>query len=176
MTMKRPIPSDFLRENKEWLITWTTIIVTALLVTHFWPQPPSPVPAYMKEQANFAIIYPKGLTVDPKSWNYLRDEKSVQFTVKKGSANVVLTEQKTPLAYQTDVAAYNRFIGGLRPRANFDVPLGTVSITNFVTSGDYQVVGETGILNAKGTMLLAHPDRQMSDDDWQSFFQELQVD
>ncbi len=134
------------------------------------------MPANIKERASFVIIYPKGYSIDSKSWKYLTDTSSVEFTAKRDGYSVVFTEEKTPLEYQDDVAAYNRFIGSLRPRANFDVPLGSVSIANFVTAASYEIVGETGILNAKGTLLLAHPDTQISDDQWRNLFESLKVD
>ena len=165
----------FWNENKAWILTWTCAAVIVLLVVHFWPQGPDPVPTIIKRQAGFSIIWPAGYQIDANTWKYLDTEKSVQFSAKKDGITTVFTEEATPLAYQNDVAAYNRFIGSLRPRANFDVPLGTVSISNFVTQGDYQVVGETGILNAKGTLVLAHPDTQLTDDQWRSLFESLKV-
>ena len=166
----------FLKNNKEWLISWLIVALTLLLVIHFWPQSPSPVPPTIKANAAFSIIYPQGYDIDAKSWKYQTSQKLVEFSIKKDGAVTVFTEQETPLAYQNDAGAYDRFIGSLRPRANFDVPLGTVSISNFVTSGDYQVVGETGILNAKGTLLFVHPNTQITDDQWRALFESLKVD
>jgi hypothetical protein len=68
------------------------------------------------------------------------------------------------------------FIGSLRPSASFSVPLGTVSLSNFVTSGDFQVIGVTGILKVKSTSLLARPDTPLTDDQWRSLFESLKVD
>ncbi len=151
------------------------IVVT--LAVHFWPQPASPMPQYIRDQVKFTLIYPSGYTISPTSWQYLSQDQAVEFTVHKDGRDVVFTEEATPLAYQDDAAAYNRFIGNLRPRANFNVPLGTVSIANFVTAGDYQVVGESGILNTHGTLLVAHPQaKQPTDDEWRALFESLKVD
>lgn len=161
------------------MIAWPAAALAVILAIHFWPGPPSLVPPYVRTQASlahFSIIYPSDFSIDASSWKYLPDQKSVQFKATKNGTGVVFTEEATPLAYQNDVASYNRFIGSLRPRANFDVPLGTVSISNFVTQGDYQVVGETGILNTNGTLLLAHPDKNVSDDDWRALFESLKID
>ncbi len=165
----------WLKANKTWIVSWAVIIGSVFMVVHFWPQGPSPVPSAIREQAKFSIMYPAGYTY-LNDWAYTDKDNSVQFTVKKDDYKVVFTEEKTPLEYQNDVAAYNRFIGSLRPRANFDVSLGTVSISNFVTAGDYQVVGETGILNSQGTFLLAHPDTHLTDDQWRALFESLKVD
>ena len=167
---------DVVGENRTWILSWIIIVIVVILVIRLWPQGPSPVPKAIKIQANFAIIYPRGYSIDTASWKYLSAEQSIQFTAQKDNYKIVFTEEKTPLEYQDDVAAYNRFIGSLRPRANFNVSLGGVAISNFVTAGDYQVVGETGILNAKGTLVLAHPDTQISDAQWRSLFEALTVE
>jgi hypothetical protein len=166
------------RANKTWVLSWAAIILSVLIVIHFWPKAPSPVPKSVRSQAGFAIIYPdpRSYATTPSAWRYTTSNSTVQFTVTKDGGSIAFTEEETPLAYQNDAAAYNRFIGGLRPSANFNVPLGTVSIANFVTAGDYQIVGKTGILNTQGTLVLAHPDTSLSDDQWRALFQSLQVD
>ena len=174
-SMAKPL-TRFLHENKEWLISWALVILTVTLVIKFWPQGPSPVPQTIRSEASFKIIYPNGYSIDQKSWKYINNTQTVQFIAKKDAYTVVFTEQPTPLAYQNDQGAYDRFIGSLRPNANFNVPLGTVSLSNFVTSGDFQVVGVTGILKVKDTLLLAHPDTQLTDDQWRSLFESLKVD
>lgn len=165
------------RENISWVVAWLVVAVIVVSVIHFWPQPPSPVPPQIRSAAGFTIIYPQGYQVSPSSWDYSTSQKIVTFTATKDGVAVVFSEQRTPLAYQDDAAAYNRFIGGLRPRINFEVPLGTVSIANFVTAGDYQIVGESGILNTHNTLIVAHPQtKQPSDDQWRDVFQSLQLD
>lgn len=168
--------TQFVKHNKEWMISWSVIILAIVLIVKFWPQGPSPVPLNIRTQAMFSIIYPSGYNIEGKSWKYNGSQKSVEFVAQKDNYSVTFTEEKTPLEYQNDLAAYNRFIGSLRPRANFDVPFGAVSISNFVTAGDYQVVGETGILNTKGTLILAHPNMQITDDQWRGLFESLKVD
>jgi hypothetical protein len=55
-----------------------------------------------------------------------------------------------------------------------------VSIVNFVTSGDYTPAGSSGILNAKGTLMIAHPDvsfkQTLTDNTWRDIFNTLKVD
>ena len=168
---------EFAQVNKTWVVSWAVIILSIFLTIHFWPKAPSPVPANIQREAGFTIMYPdpRGYSYKNAGWSYTPKDGSVSFTVKKDGYSVAFNEQETPLAYQNDVASYNRFIGSLRPSANFDVPLGTVSITNFVTAGDYQVVGKTGILNAQNTLLLAHPDTDLTDNQWRELFESLQT-
>ena len=151
------------------------LIAIIVLIYWFWPGPPNPVPANIKRQVGFTILYPSGYTIAPSAWNYSNGQQTLNFTAKTNNYSVVFTEQQTPLAYQNDVAAYDRFIGGLKPSANFNTKLGTVSLTTFVFAGDFQPYGTTGILNAKGTLLLAHPNSDLTDNEWQSLFGSLKV-
>ena len=154
------------------------IVVLGLLVfsVRALTAPPSPVPANIKRQADFKVIYAKGYDYTNANWKYQSSNNLLSFNIEKNGSSVVLTEQKTPLAYQDDIAAYNRFIGSLRPSATFNAPLGSVSITNFVTAGDFQAVGSTGILNAKGTLLLAHADNKLNEEQWRGLFNSLKFD
>jgi hypothetical protein len=138
--------------------------------------PPSPVPSNIKSQVSFKIFYPSGdYVIDATTWKYLPGTKTLNFMAKEGDSSVVFTEQETPLAYANDQAAYQRFIGGLKPSATFDSPQGSVSITGFVTSDSFQNVGKTAILNAQGTLVLVHPSVDLTDDQWKALFQSLNV-
>ena len=164
--------------HKRLLQVGAGMIAVVLLVLLWMALHPevSPVPAAIKQEVNFPVIYPKGYNIDPGGWQYIKDNKSLEFTAKKGGDSVVFNEQAVPLAYQNDAAAYNRFIGSLRPSATFDSPLGSVSLATFVTAADFQDVGQSGILNTHGTLLIAHPGSNFSDDQWRSLFNSLKVD
>jgi hypothetical protein len=136
----------------------------------------SPVPKSINSRLDFKVIYPHAFQIKTDSWSYLESEKTLAFTVQDNKVDITFTQQKTPLAYQDDETAYNRFIGTLRPLANFKVPLGDVSIVSFVEQGSYNPVGRTGILNAQGTMLLVHPEKEISEDDWLRLFRSLKAD
>jgi hypothetical protein len=169
--------ANFFKANKNFLLTWSLIAVVTGLTIWLWPAPPSPVPSDIKSQLNFPVLYPKKFTVDNSSWKYNNDSKILTFTIKSGNYSVVLTEQKVPLEYRDDLAAYNRFIGSLRPISNFNSSLGTVSLVNFVTSGDYQpITGGAGILKTKDTLLIVHPSHSLSNDEWQALFNAMKID
>lgn len=135
----------------------------------------SPVPAHIKQQVGFSILYPAGSPIDPTSWRYLPSQSTISFTAHKDGFSVIFTEQEVPLAFQDDTAAYDRFIGSLHPFANFQTNLGNVSLIDFVTATDFQPAGQAGILNAKGTLLLVHPDRELSEDEWRDLFRSIRT-
>ena len=173
-----PARQIWLTAHKRFLII-SLVTLIAILVVILRPvlfPATSPVPANIKSQLSFPVLYPKNDTVNSSSWKYLSDEKDLTFTVKHGDFTVVFTEQEVPLAYQNDQAAYDRFIGTLRPSATFNTPLGSVSLASFVTAGDFQYEGKSAILKSHNTLLIAHPSRALSDDEWRSLFDSLKVD
>jgi hypothetical protein len=163
--------------SKHFLFIAVAVAVIAVTGLYIWNRTPqiSPVPDSIKQQLNYSVLYPTGYTIDPSSWTYLKAQQTVSFNVKLGGNSILFTEEKVPLAYSGDAAAYNRFIGSLKPIANFNVPLGTVSLANFITD-DLRPVGATGILKAKGTFLLVHPSQNLSNNDWRQLFESLKVD
>jgi hypothetical protein len=135
----------------------------------------SPVPPDIHRQLDFKVLYPASSSAKAGSWNYSQDVRLLSFTVEEDGYTASITEQRTPLEYQDDPAAYNRFIGGLRPSATFKARLGEVSITRFVTEGKFEDVGETGILNAQGTLMQIHPSRELNDNEWRQLTSSLVV-
>ncbi len=152
------------------------ILGTALglwMVLHKDPPYVSPVPVSVSSQLDFVVIYPKGRDIKEDSWEYITAEETLSYTVNIGDNPVVFTLQKVPLVYADDAAAYDRFIGSLKPSINFKVPLGTVSIVNFISAGDFKPEGKSGILKSNGTLLIAHPEKDLTDNQWQNLFKSL---
>ncbi len=151
------------------------LLIGGTIFGFIWRQnhTPSPVPATVKSQLNFPVIYPKGYQIDKNSWNYINTEQTLSFSIPNNGNKLVFTEQKVPLSYADDAAAYDRFVGSLKPYINFKVPLGSVSLVAFVTAGDFRPQGRTGILKTKDTLLTAHPDNMMTDQQWLELFKSL---
>lgn len=136
---------------------------------------PNPVPPGVSAKANFSIVYPTPSTINSESWTYSDKQKTVNFISNQPGFTVTFTEQEVPLAYQNDESAYGRFIGGLRPTINFNSKLGSVSVTNFVTAANYQPAGETAVLKTQDCLVLVHPSRNLTDDEWRSVFNSLSI-
>jgi hypothetical protein len=170
--MKSKIPSLV---NLQFIAAWSSLIGVGLLIFWLWPGPPNPVPKSVQSQAGFSIIYPVNYSKKTNGWQYRPSDKSVYYKVTTPDYSVVVTEEKVPLAYQDDQSAFDRFIGSLRPTSTFNSSLGSVSIVNFVTAGDYQNVGQSAILKAKGTLMIVHPSHNLSDDQWSDLFKSLKL-
>jgi hypothetical protein len=169
---------------KIWYITYkrpiqiiSPIVFIVLFITLWWLFYPvyDPVPTPIRHQINFTVLYPSGYNINSSSWQYTSSQGLLAYTVQVAGITVNFTEQTTPLPYQNDIGAYDRFIGSLKPFANFSTPFGTASIVDFVTATDFQIEGETGILNAKGTFLLVHPNSDLSNNQWSNLFDTLKA-
>jgi hypothetical protein len=151
------------------------VAVTAILN----PFSPNPVPEDIKGKVDFKVITPRGggTSIDSQSWGYSDQQKSLSFTLKTNSYTAIVTEEKVPLEFKNDQASYNRFIGTLRPKLNFDSALGSVSVANFVSAsgGNFQPEGVSGILKTRGTLVIVHPNRNLTDDEWEKLFASLRV-
>ena len=142
---------------KKLFIFFGVAALIALAIILWWLFHPvyDPVPANIRHQVSFAVLYPNGNGISLDDWQYSNNQQILNFTAKDSNSSINFTEQETPLAYLNDIGAYDRFIGSLKPLANFNTKLGTVSLTTFVFAGDYQPYGTTAILNAQGTLLVS---------------------
>jgi hypothetical protein len=158
----------------------TLLLVSAILLV-LNPFTSNPVPDNIRPKVHFSVIYPgsRGVSVKQDSWGFSDEQQSLSYNVKSGNLSAVVTEEKVPLAFRDDEASYNRFIGSLRPSLNFNCPLGSVSVANFVSGfgSSFTPEGPSGIMKTHGTLVLVHPLGRVtvSDSDWQTLFDSLQV-
>jgi hypothetical protein len=157
------------------IITTTVFIVIIIILWWLFHPVNDPVPITIRHEVSFSVLYPTGYTINPSSWQYSSSQQTLNFIAQKANLSVTFTEQQVPLAYLNDTAAYDRFIGSLKPSATFNTSLGSVSLTTFVFAGDFQPDGTTGILNTNGTLLFAHPSGDLTAGQWLSLFNSLKV-
>lgn len=143
------------------------LLAAASLLWYVRAHPPNPVPPAIRSQLTFPVLYPRLGEADASAWAYDVAAQTLTFAVRYQGKRMVFTEQPVPLTYRDDQAAYDRFIGSLKPFANFRVPLGDVSMVNFVTEVSYKPAGKSALLRTNETLLVAHPDEEYSEQAWQ---------
>lgn len=158
-------------------------LLVGLIIGFLWwrgAHKPRVVPPEVRPKISYRVLYPdtKKYQINPTSWKVVDNDKNptLSFEVNLNGNKVVFTEQKAPLAYVSDQAAYQRFVGTLRPQANFDTPNGNVSIVNFITAGDYKPAGKSAVLLSNKTLIIAHPDQPLDDTAWYDLMQSLKVE
>ena len=142
----------------------------------YFLHPKPRAPKAIKAQTSFAILLPTDPKITLSKWHYKASEKTLSFSAKVKGKEVIFTEQAAPLAYRDDQAAYDRFVGTLRPFANFKSPLGTVSVFHLIEEGNYKPSGDSAMLLANGTLLVAHPPEPITEDDWLTLFDTIRAE
>lgn len=147
------------------LLTYMAIIVVVVLTFELWPRY-NPVPSELRGQVNFKVAYPKN-GLDTGSFTYQPNPGLLTFKANDGSNHLIINEQPLPAgtsATSSDTSALLNHLG-VHYYDQLKTKLGTVSIAKFWT-GSYTPAGQTGILAVKNTLVLVHPQKQLSSNDW----------
>ena len=64
---------------------------------------------------------------------------------------------------------------GLHPVAQINSKNGLAVIVNFYDAGTFGSEGQNAVFVKDGTLLIAHPDGKISNEDWKSFFDNLKI-
>lgn len=152
------------------LLVIALAIVITILVALFHNRP-AVVPRSILKQVNFVIFYPPAsqqMTIEPGTFKYAKSLGQVSFIVGFGGRHITFAEQSSPDSFSADPNFYPQFIQKLGGYATFGSTNGQVDLTR-----PSQVNAETGVMNAKGTLLFAKSDGDLSEDNWKLLFNAL---
>ncbi|MDB5178429.1 MAG: hypothetical protein JWN01_372 [Patescibacteria group bacterium] len=147
------------------------IVAGIIVILH----PRSPIPSSIKTQLTFPVFYPDpttGYKIDPGSITYSARDKVLIFNVSSSGNRIVFSEQGTPGPFNDVAGYYDKFIEKLGGYASFDSTNGKVSLAH----PQELKGGQSAIMNAKGTLLFAHPDKDLSDDNWHKLFNAMAME
>jgi hypothetical protein len=153
------------------------VLITAVLGGVYYSKQTNknPLPENIRGVVSYKVIYPSNAKqIDPKSFNYQTDKKTLSFKVNTVASNVVFTEQKAPDALGSDTQAYYPALG-IHPYAQFKTKLGQVALTKFWQSGNLKPVGQSAVLASNGTFLIAHTEKNLTNDQWKNLFHSLKI-
>jgi hypothetical protein len=166
MSMKRPT-------KKTILIVLGAIAVVAVITaaTLWYLNRSAVVPHSIRSQANFAIFYPqpsRQITIQKKTFKYDQSLGQVSYIVSFDGQQLTFAEQSSPDSFSADPTFYPAFIQKLDGYAAFSSVNGRVDLTR-----PAQVQTETGVMNAKGTLLFAKSSGDLSENNWKLLFNAL---
>ncbi len=150
------------------VIALGSIIILLLVVF----RPHSPIPDSIAKQLNFSVFYPdmgEEFKADPATINYDGSSKVLLFHVKSAKNDITLTQQATPDPINDIPEYYPKLMEKLNNYKDFDSVNGKVSLTRPIELKG----GQSAVFNIKGTLMFAHPEHDMSDDEWRRFFNGL---
>lgn len=176
--MRLRIPTALKNTKKVALVVASIIVVTvAVWLALQLVANQNPLPASIKQQLEFAAIYPKPLSefaVDKDSFKYQASQKSLTYTVKHKAATITVSEQQATGDSENPSLLYYQSLG-LRPVTQVPTKHGLAVLVNFYTSGEYQSLGQSGVLAKDGTILIAQSDQEIPPGTWKAFFNDLVI-
>jgi hypothetical protein len=139
------------------------ITITALLLA-----PKNPLPGTIRKQANFVILAPVSgpAAVDRESAKYDTSLKLLSYNVALDGVQVVVSQQPTPESFSDIPQVYDKVLSNMNEYLKFDVIVGTVHVTRPKDLAGKQAA----VMNTKGTLFFAKPDKDLSEEQWRRFF------
>jgi hypothetical protein len=165
------------RTNIIYALTSSLITLAAVTAVGFGlTRQPSPIPSSIQKQLHFDPIVLDSssmLSADQSSFGYDTTSQTLRFTVVGNDlGHVVVSEQATPPQF-IDFDSYDsKLADTLNRYSAFDSSLGTVYLTRPKTIPS----GQMALSNAKGVLLLASSDKDLTDDQWRTLFAALHLD
>lgn len=173
MQLRRILPP-----RKKLVVIFLTIVIlgAAAAALYFKNTESDPIPQEVRTKVSHSVIFPSTskARIDDTSYTYLADQKVLKFNVQYSGKTVVFSQQPTPENIGSGEQAYYPALG-IRPYAQFNSPLGPVALAKFWQSGTLEPAGQSAILVAGGTMLTAHSDKGLSNQEWKELFENLKI-
>lgn len=136
----------------------------------------NPLPDNIKQSISYKVIYPssKTATVKQNSYQYQSKDRVLSYKAEAFGVNIVFTQQPLPDNISTGDQAYYPALG-IHPYAQFKSKLGSVALTKFWESSNLEPKGQSAVMAAENVLLIAHPDRALSNDQWKQLFDSLKI-
>ena len=179
VAIDRPKKADKLRQLplKPILIGVAIVLVAGIIAAVLMLRggEDGPVPAEVKKQLSFGVMYPSDnqiLFVDQASFSYNSQAGVLGFSGKTPDGKLIsFNEQATPESFVDIPQVYDKLITSLQPYGSFDSVHGKVSLTHPKELKG----GQTAVMNGKGTLVFARPDKDLSSQEWRKLFNSLQL-
>ncbi len=161
--------------NRKFITAFAIVIIgVGGFVSYMTLAHKNPLPATIKNQISFKVVYPSHspAKIDTSSYNYQSGQNALTFNTTFANTKVVFTEQPAPSTLGSGSDVYYQAIG-LHPYAQFKTSLGTVALAKFWESETLKPQGQSAILATKGTLVIAHSDQDLTNQQWKSLFDSL---
>jgi hypothetical protein len=145
-------------------------LVIILAVTFLlWPKS-SIVPPTITKQTDFVLFYPNdpAISTQKETFKYDPSAKIFSFTASLQGKTIAFTEQSTPSQFSDIPQYYPALIDKLNGYDSFQNAIGQVDLTR-----PTEVKSETAVMNAKGTLVFARSNGDLSKDSWKLLFNSL---
>lgn len=163
--------TDQIRSKKLWIFGVVIVAVSLLLlIVWLWLFRPF-LPSAVRRQVSFVVLYPNNRStakVDRNTIKYDSDKKILTYAAREGEAQLIVTNQSSPDTFTDIPQTYDKVLEGMHPYSSFDSLHGKVSLTHPAT-----VSNQVAVTNTVGTLMFVRTNRDLSDDQWRQFFNNL---
>lgn len=164
-----------LPSKKIQIVILATVIVVAGIVFVFTVVLQPVVPPGIKKQLSIAVLYPKdsAFAIDHSSWKYDKSLGLLTYLVrdKDNNAKITVSEQSSPPQFSEVPGTLDALTSKLNTYADFD----SINGHAYLTHPKELKGGQSALMNAKGTLMFAKPDKNLSDSDWRKFFNAIDI-
>lgn len=158
------------------LLLWVTatilllvmVISGALLYMHY-RQPLISDTITKQLTSSLYLVRGSAVALDKKSIKYDNELKQLSYTTTFNNVKIIISEQPSPEVFSDVPQYFPKWISSTGAIANFDTPNGKV----YLASNPNYGVNTVAIMNSKGTLLFAKPDKNLTEDQWKQFFRNV---
>lgn len=167
-----------IKNQKKHRILWTIIfflLVSAIIVgaVHF-KNSGTVVPQAISDKLNFRVILPvssqQDSTIDKTSFKYDDSKKVLSFIGHSDGTKISISEQTYP-----EILIYDKLVGTLNQYAEIQTKIGRVALTRPKSLNGAQTAVLSTYNGTSGVLLFAKPDKDLTNDQWTQFFNNLTV-
>lgn len=136
---------------------------------------PSTIPISITQNLSFPIYVPNTSSewnIDGSGTSYDQQSGVLSLTLTQtNGAQIILTQQSTPQVFNDVPQQYPKLLATMNQYSEIQTSFGTVGLTHPKELNGNQ----TAISNKAGTLLFAKPNRDLPDDEWKAFFNDLRL-
>lgn len=131
------------------------------------------IPRNIQKQINFAILVPSKTVskVEKRTVKYSSTNKVLSFQSEYEGASLVISEQAFPDQFVDIPQAYDQFLNQLPTITSFGSVNGQVNIAEPPNLHGLTLI----VMNTKGTFIFIHPSKNITENSWREFFNNLVV-
>lgn len=173
---RTPQKTNFINRHKKILLVICGFFVAITIVVFYFLMQNHQSEIFSAQtlrQINFNIFIPDQdlnkqdvWIIDRQSTYYNQETKTLTIVAKKDNKEVIITEQATPEAFKDIPGQFSRMLASINQYSQQSTNLGNVALVHPKELNG----GQTAVLNTRDTLIFARPNKDISDNEWQAFF------
>jgi hypothetical protein len=151
-----------------------TFVFGSSVVVRFYLQSRVLVSKTITSQIGFLLFVPtntESITYDKSSVKLDNSLKLVTFYVYVSGIRVTFAEQNAPDSFTDVPQLYDQLLNKLREYQDVSTMFGTVTLTRPVELSG----GQSAVADSKGTLIIARPAKDLTEDEWRTVFNNMQL-